>query len=271
VADRRLGPAAAGSIVLAAMAAAVILGPWLSPYAYDQQDLALLGTPAAPSAAHWLGTDELGRDGLTRLLYGGRISLAVGLSCAIVATGFGTLVGATAGFFGGWVDQALMRFTDVMLSIPALPLVLVLSGMLHPSPELLVIVIATLIWMAPARLIRGQTLSLKERDYVTAARALGAGPGRLILRHILPNMLGPIVVSATLAVGGSIMLESALSFLGFGVQPPIPTWGGLLNKAAPWLVSSPWLAAPPGVLIFVTIAAVNLIGDGLRAGPLERR
>lgn len=271
MADRRLAPAVLGLLVLAAMALAVIVGPWISPYSYDQQDFALLGTPAAPSAAHWLGTDELGRDGLTRLLYGGRISLAVGLSCAVVATGFGTLVGATAGYFGGWIDQVLMRLTDVMLSIPALPLVLVLSGMLHPSPELLVIVIATLIWMAPARLVRGQTLSLKERDYVTAARVLGAGPARIVLRHILPNMLGSIVVSATIAVGGSIMLESALSFLGFGVQPPIPTWGGLLNKAAPWLVSSPWLAAPPGLMIFVTIVAVNLIGDGLRATTMDRR
>jgi peptide/nickel transport system permease protein len=251
--------------LLVVMAALSAVGPLVSPYAYDQQSLDLLGQPTAPSAAHWLGTDELGRDALTRLLYGGRISLTVGLASALAATLAGTLVGALAGYFRGWVDQALMRFTDVMLSIPALPLVLAISGFLRPSPPLLVAVIAGLIWMAPARLVRGQVMALAGRDFVSAARALGAGPARIILRHILPNTLGPITVAATLAVGGAIMLESSLSFLGFGVQPPIPTWGGLLNQASPWLVSAPWLAIPPGVCIFAAVLAVNLAGDGLRA------
>jgi peptide/nickel transport system permease protein len=263
-------PAATGVVILLAMAGCAVIGPFLSPYAFDEQNLQLLGEPTAPSLAHWLGTDELGRDSLTRLMVGGRISLAVGLASALVATFIGTLVGALAGYYRGWVDQALMRFTDIMLSIPALPLVLVISGMLRPSPPLLVMVIAALIWMAPARLVRGQVMSLAERDFVSAARALGAGSGRIILRHILPNTIGPIIVSATIAVGGSIMLESALSFLGFGVQPPIPTWGGLLNKAAPWLVSAPWLAIPPGLCIFVTVLAVNFAGDGFRAA-LQRR
>jgi peptide/nickel transport system permease protein len=261
-------PAAAGLTLLALMAALAAIGPLVSPYAYDQQSLALLGQPTAPSAAHWLGTDELGRDALTRLLYGGRISLTVGLASALAATLIGTLVGALAGYFRGWVDQALMRFTDVMLSIPALPLVLVVSGFLRPSPPLLVAVIAGLIWMAPARLVRGQVMALAGRDFVAAARALGAGPARIILRHILPNTLGPITVSATLAVGGAIMLESALSFLGFGVQPPLPTWGGLLNQASPWLISAPWLAIPPGVCIFAAVLAVNFAGDGLRAAAM---
>jgi peptide/nickel transport system permease protein len=263
-------PASTGFVILLAMAGCAVIGPFLSPYAFDEQNLQLLGEPTAPSLAHWLGTDELGRDSLTRLMVGGRISLAVGLASALVATLFGTLVGALAGYYRGWVDQALMRFTDIMLSIPALPLVLVISGMLRPSPPLLVMVIAALIWMAPARLVRGHVMSLAERDFVAAARALGAGSGRIILRHILPNTIGPIIVSATIAVGGSIMLESALSFLGFGVQPPIPTWGGLLNKAAPWLVSAPWLAIPPGLCIFVTVLAVNFAGDGFRAA-LQRR
>ncbi len=246
--------------------AAVVLGPWLSPYAYDQQSLALLGQPTAPSAAHWLGTDELGRDALTRVLAGGRISLAVGVASAVVATAIGTLVGALAGYFGGWVDSLLMRFTDVMLSIPALPLVLVISALLRPSPPLLVVTIAGLIWMAPARVIRAQVMSLASLDFVTAARALGAGPARIIARHVLPNALGPVIVSATIAVAGSIMLESALSFLGFGVQPPVPTWGNLLNQAEPWLVSAPWLSIPPGLLIFASVMAVNLLGDALRGG-----
>jgi peptide/nickel transport system permease protein len=261
-------PALAGLALLAAMALLAAVGPLLSPYAYDQQALDLLGQPTAPSAAHWLGTDELGRDALTRLLYGGRVSLTVGLASALAATGIGALVGALAGYFQGWVDQVLMRLTDVMLSIPALPLVLVVSGFLRPSPPLLVAVIAGLIWMAPARLIRGQVMALAGRDFVAAARALGAGPARIILRHILPNALGPITVSATLAVGGAIMLESALSFLGFGVQPPIPTWGGLLNQASPWLTTAPWLAIPPGLCIFAAVLAVNFVGDGLRASAL---
>jgi peptide/nickel transport system permease protein len=263
-------PAATGFVILLALAGCAVIGPFLSPYAFDEQNLQLLGEPTAPSLAHWLGTDELGRDSLTRLMVGGRISLAVGLASALVATFIGTLVGALAGYYRGWVDQGLMRFTDIMLSIPALPLVLVIAGMLRPSPPLLVMVIAALIWMAPARLVRGQVMSLAERDFVSAARALGAGSGRIILRHILPNTIGPIIVSATIAVGGSIMLESALSFLGFGVQPPIPTWGGLLNKAAPWLVSAPWLAIPPGLCIFATVLAVNFAGDGFRAA-LQRR
>ncbi len=258
-------PARFGLAILALIAAACVFGPWLSTYAYDEQALALLGAPTAPSAAHWLGTDELGRDTLTRLLYGGRISLAVGLAGAAVATTFGTAIGALAGYFGGWIDSLLMRFTDVMLSIPALPLVLVIAGFIRPTPALLVLLIAGLIWTAPARLVRAQVRSIKTADFIAAARALGAGAPRIIIRHILPNATGAIAVSATLAVGGAIMLESALSFLGFGVQPPIPTWGNLLNKAEPWLVSAPWLSIPPGVLIFATIIAVNMVGDSLRA------
>jgi peptide/nickel transport system permease protein len=253
-----------GLAILASVAAAAILGPALSPYRYDEQAVDLLGRPLPPSPLHWLGTDELGRDVLTRLLYGGRISLAVGLIGAVVATLLGTIIGALAGYFGGWTDRLLMRFTDVMLSIPALPLVLVVAGLLRPDPALLVLLIALLIWTAPARLVRAEVRGLKQRDYIAAARTLGAGPWRIITRHVLPNTLGAIAVSATLAVGGAIMLESALSFLGFGVQPPIPTWGNLLNKAGPWLVSAPWLSIPPGVLIFVTILAVNMIGEGLQ-------
>lgn len=261
---RLRGQVAVGVGLLLAIAAATVLGPILSPYRFDAQDIALLGLPHGPSAAHWLGTDELGRDALVRLLHGGRISLAVGLAAAAVATLLGTFVGALAGYAGGWVDQALMRATDVILSIPALPLVLVVAGMVRPTPVLLVLMVAGLIWTPSARLVRAQVRGIKTADFVAAARALGAGPGRIVLRHILPNALGVISVSATVAVSGAIMLESALSFLGFGVQPPTPSWGNLLNKAQPWLVSAPWLSLPPGVMIFLTVLAANLIGDGLR-------
>jgi peptide/nickel transport system permease protein len=256
--------ARASLVFLTLLALAVILLPIMSPYEYDQQDLALIGQPSPPTAAHWLGTDELGQDSFTRVFYGGRISLAVGLASALVATLVGTAIGALAGFFGALVETALMRFTDVVLSIPLLPLVLLLSGLFRPSLPLLVLCIGGLTWMGTARVVRSQFLTLRELEFVDAARALGAGNARLIIRHILPNATAPITVSATLAVGSSIMLESALSFLGFGVQPPTPTWGNLLNAASPWIGAAPWLPLPPGLLIFATVLAVNFLGDGLR-------
>lgn len=259
---RRL--AVIGAIFLAALGIAVTIGPMLSPYSYDYQDFDLLGMPGPMSAEHWLGTDELGRDALTRLLHGGRVSLAVGLAGAMIAGIVGTLVGAVSGFYRGIPDVILMRFTDVMMSIPTLPLVLLLSGLFRPSPPLLVAIVGILIWMGTARLVRSQFLALREREFVEAARALGASGPRLMFRHILPNAIGPITVASTLAVGSAIMLESALSFLGFGIQPPVPTWGNLLNSASSWLSQAPWLAIPPGLLILFTVLAVNFLGDGLR-------
>ena len=257
-------PAVLGLTFLLVLAIVVVIGPALSPYTFDGQDFTLIGSPGPMNAQHWLGTDELGRDMMTRLMHGGRVSLAVGLAGAIIATVAGTLVGALAGFYRGWTDTLLMRFTDVMLSIPTLPLVLLLSGLFRPSPPLLVAIVGMLIWMGTARLVRSQFLALREREFVEAARALGAGGARLMFRHILPNAIGPITVSATLAVGSAIMLESALSFLGFGIQPPVPTWGNLLNAASSWLSVAPWLAIPPGLLILCTVLAVNFLGDGLR-------
>jgi peptide/nickel transport system permease protein len=250
--------------VLLGLATLVVLAPVLAPYAFDAQDIELLGQPAPPSWEHWLGTDQLGRDALSRLLHGGRISLAVGLAAALVSTAAGTAVGAWSGFHRGWVDMVLMRATDVALSVPALPLILLVSGLLRPTVPLLIVIIGGLSWMGTARLVRGQFLSLREREFVEAARALGATNGRLILRHILPNAVAPITVSATLTVGQAILLESAMSFFGFGVQPPTPTWGNLLNEATQWLDSAPWLAIPPGLLIFATVLCVNSLGDGLR-------
>ena len=257
-------PAVAGLVFLLVMGLIVLIGPFVSPYAFDAQDFTLIGSPGPMTSAHWLGTDELGRDALTRLIHGGRISLAVGLAGAIVSTVLGTLVGALAGFYRGWTDTLLMRFTDVVLCIPTLPLVLLLSGLFRPSPPLLVAIVGILIWMGTARLVRSQFLTLREREFVEAARALGAGGARLMFRHILPNAIGPITVAATLAVGSAIMLESALSFLGFGIQPPVPTWGNLLNSASSWLSVAPWLAIPPGLCILLTVLSVNFLGDGLR-------
>ena len=251
-------PALAALVFLIAAALVVACVPPLLPYAYDEQDFELLGQPTPPSLAHWLGGDELGRDALSRIVQGGRVSLAVGLFGALVSTILGTCVGALAGFHRGPVDSLLMRATDVVLSIPLLPLVLLISGLLRPSVPLLVLLIGSLTWMSTARLVRAQFLALREREFVEAIRALGAGGLRIMLRHILPNAMSPIIVSATLAVGRAIMLESALSFLGFGVQQPTPSWGNLLNKA------TPWLAIAPGLCIFLTVLSVNFLGDGLR-------
>lgn len=257
-------PAALGLVFLVTAVLAVVLLPPLLPYHYDAQDIELMGEPGPPSWEHWLGNDELGRDSLTRLIAGGRVSLAVGLFGALVSTVLGTAVGGLAGFYRGVVDTVLMRLTEIVLSIPLLPLVLLISGLLRPSVPLLVGIIGALTWMGTARLVRGQFLALRERDFVEAARSLGAGEGRLMLRHILPNAMSPIIVSATLAVGRAIMLESALSFLGFGVQLPTPSWGNLLNKASPWLATAPWLAIAPGLCIFLAVLSVNFLGDGLR-------
>ncbi|MFT8244925.1 oligopeptide ABC transporter permease [Roseomonas sp. BN140053] len=258
----RLAVASLGFLVVLALL--VGFSPFLAPYDFDAQDIELFGQPGPPTAEHWLGTDQLGRDALSRLLYGGRVSLAVGLASALVATALGTLVGAVSGFYRGWVDTVLMRGTDVVLSIPALPLILLIAGLIRPTMPVLIVIIGALGWMSTARLVRGQFLSLREREFVEAARALGGTDRRLIWRHILPNAVAPITVSATLTVGQAILLESAMSFFGFGVQPPTPTWGNLLNEASQWLDSAPWLAIPPGLMIFLTVLAVNSLGDGLR-------
>lgn len=253
-----------GLVVLTGLALAAIFAPLITPYSFDGQDQALLGQPTAPGLHHLMGTDQLGRDNFTRILYGARVSLAVGLSSALIATFLGVLIGALSGFYGSWVDSVLMRFTDVVLSIPLLPLVITLSGFLRPSLPLLVVIIGILGWMGTARLVRGQFLSLRAVEYVEASRALGSGNGRIMFRHILPNVVGPIIVSTTLAVGSAIILESALSFFGLGVQPPTPTWGNLLTGSSDYLETAPWLAAFPGLFILITVLSVNFLGDGLR-------
>jgi len=256
----RLALVSIGAVaVLAALCAAA---PVIAPYGFDAIDLDSIRQP--PSLAHWMGTDDLGRDLLTRMLFGGRISILIGLLSALLGTGLGTLVGALAGYYGGRLDGLLMRATDVAYSIPALPLLIVLSSYAHGAVGSMALIIGLLSWMATARVVRGEVLAIRERAYVEAARSLGATDGRIILRHVLPNTLGPILVGATLAVGNAIVIESSLSFLGLGVQPPTPTWGNMLMDAQSTMATKPWLTLFPGLAILTVVLAVNFIGDGLQ-------
>lgn len=252
-----------GLAVLLLLAIAVYVGPLVSPYAFDANDLSRTGQ-WQPSAAHWLGTDELGRDVLTRLLYAGRISMTVGILVALIGVVIGTLVGAFAGYFGSWVDAIAMRLVDVIQSVPLLMLLMVLVAFLGRDLSVIVPVIALTSWTGVARLVRAEILSLKQQEFVEAARAVGVGHLGLIFKHLIPNALAPVFVAATLGVADAITLESALSFLGVGIQPPTPSWGNLLTDAQQYLIMTPWLAFYPGLLIFLTVASINFVGDGLR-------
>jgi peptide/nickel transport system permease protein len=239
----------------------------------------LLSRYLPPSAEHWLGTDEVGRDVLLRLLYGARVSIAVGLVAAVLAALIGTAIGLVAGWFGGRFDAFLMRFTDGVIALPLLPLLIVLAAIdlrkLGLPPAItsgeqvslyrIVAIIALVGWTTVARLVRGQTLALRARDFVRAAIAMGAGPWRIMLVHILPNAVSPVIVALSLAVGNVILFESVLSFLGLGIQPPLPSWGNMLSNAQETIWQSPWLAVYPGVLILVTVASCNLLGDAIQA------
>ncbi|MEZ0203496.1 ABC transporter permease [Ideonella sp.] len=277
---RRHGLAVFSLVLLALMVLAVGLGPLLWPLAINDIDFA--ARLATPSAAHPLGTDDLGQDLLSRLLYGGRISLAVGLAAMGMAIGVGTLIGAVAGMSRGWVDTALMWLTDLFLSLPQLPLLLLVIYLFRETlknafgPELgvfllIVGVIGAFCWMPVARLVRAQFFSLREKEFVEAARALGASRARLVWRHILPNALGPVIVAGTVDVAGAIIAESTLSFLGLGFPPDIPTWGRILFDAKDYLDIAPHWALFPGLAIFVTVLAINFIGDGLRDALDPRR
>ncbi|MDQ2991247.1 MAG: ABC transporter permease [Candidatus Eremiobacteraeota bacterium] len=225
---------------------------------------------AAPGGAHWLGTDGLGRDELARVLVGGRITLSVGAIAAAVAMLIGTAYGATAGYYGGWVDTAMMRVVDVFLSVPTLFLLLFLAAMFHGSLVALMLVIGVTSWLGPARLVRGEVLSLKERLFVEAARAVGAGDAHIIFRHIVPNAGGTIVTTTTFMVASAMLSETALSFLGIGVRAPMPSWGNLLSSAQSDLFAGAWwLIAPPGIAILATVCAFNFVGDWLREGRDE--
>jgi peptide/nickel transport system permease protein len=254
--------AMAGGAVILVFTAAALAGPLASPYSFDQIDLR--HRQALPTLSHPLGTDELGHDVLTRLLYAGRISLSVGVSAALAASFFGTVVGGVAGYYGRWVDNALMRVTDIMFSVPDLPILIILSRYLGGSVAGIIFVISIFAWMGVARLVRGELLKMRRQDFAEAARAIGAHDARILTRHLIPNALAPVIVSATLTVGGAILSEAALSFLGIGIQPPTPSWGNMLQNAQDFVWTAPWLAIWPGVMIFLTVLCFNFLGDGLR-------
>jgi peptide/nickel transport system permease protein len=256
-------PAVVGVFVLGTLALLSAAAPIVSPY--DPEKTALLLIYEPPSLTHPFGTDGLGRDLATRILYGGRVSLSIGLLAVAVAISVGTLVGTIAGFYGRWLDGILMRFVDMMYSFPRLFL-LILFGVLFKGMTLPVIVtvLGLLSWMTTARLVRASFLSLKHREFVEAARCIGAGDRRIIVRHILPNALAPIIVAATLGVAAAIIAESTLSFLGLGIQPPTPTWGNMLRDATSEMEKAPWIAIFPGLFIFLAVVSINFIGDGLR-------
>jgi len=279
--------ALAGGLVLIGLAVVAVCAPWLAPH--DPLAVSLPEALLPPSSAHLLGTDQLGRDVLSRLIYGSRISLLIGLIAVGIAVAVGATVGSLAGYYGGWLDGILMRFVDTLLSIPTIFLLLaviamdpaerlvalgtlpVIGGPLGTlfaavDPQILILmgVIGLMSWMGVARLVRAEILSLKEREFILAAKVAGASPLRLITKHLLPNAMGPVLVSATLGVGGAILTESVLSYLGLGVQPPTPSWGNILNEGRVALGVAWWLTIAPGVCIFVTVLAFNLLGEGIR-------
>lgn len=267
---RRHRFAVLGMVVLGFLALVALAAPVIAPYGVDDQNL--LDRYTVPNAQHWFGTDDLGRDVLTRLLYGARISLFVALSTTLIATVIGVVVGAAAGYLGGIVETGFMRFADIMLSLPALPVLIIFAAALGSDflpvfgkgVATMILVLTVFGWMVVARLTHGAVLSLRHREFTEAARALGGGAWHIILRHMLPNSLAPIIVAATLGLGNRIIIEATLSFLGLGVNPPTPSWGNMLQNAQGYIWSQPWLAIWPGACIFFTVLAVNFLGDGLR-------
>jgi len=252
----------AAIVVIVAFALGAALAPLLAPADPLAQSL---GSRLEPSSgAHWLGNDQLGRDILSRLLYGARISLVIGLVVVVSAGAFGTLVGIVAGYAGGLVDEALMRFTEVFLAFPPLILAMAIAGALGPSLTNAIVAIAAVTWAVYARLARGQLLSLRRREFVEAARAIGASRGRILVRHLLPNALAPLLVQASFDMGSAIIAAAGLSFIGFGAQPPTPEWGVMISEGRNFISTEPWLSLFPGLAILLAVGAFNLLGDGLR-------
>jgi ABC-type dipeptide/oligopeptide/nickel transport system permease subunit len=253
-----------GAALLLVFAAATLLAPALAPH--DPHAMSAAGaTLAPPSVAHPFGTDALGRDVLSRVLWAGRVSLAIGIGVELVATLVGLLVGTLAAYHGGWVDAVLMRATDVVMAFPSLVLAIGLIAVFEqPGLDKVALVLVALGWTTIARVVRGAVLSLKAREYVQAAQALGAGGGVIMWRHLLPNALGPLLVAATIGVGSNMVAEAGLSFLGLGAQPPTLSWGAMLADGQTFLASAPWVAVFPGAALLVGVLGVNLLGDGLR-------
>jgi peptide/nickel transport system permease protein len=250
-----------GAALLCVLVALAVVASVIAPYDPDTiTETEIQG----PSLRHWFGTDDLGRDLYSRALYGARISLTVGFVAVIIAVLIGTLLGALSGYYRGWLDGTIMRFVDVMLAFPSIFLILAIQAMLTPNIYNVMIVIGLTSWMGVARLVRGEFLRIRELQYVEAARAIGCSDLRIIFRHILPNASGPIIVAATLGMAGAVLTESALSFLGMGVQPPMPSWGNMLMDAQAYMFDAPWMAVIPGVLILFTVLSLYFVGEGLR-------
>jgi peptide/nickel transport system permease protein len=253
-----------GLAVIALIALVSILAPLIAPMDPYKVDLAFFRKP--PSPMHLLGTDSAGRDVLSRLLYAGQVSLTVGLVAALMSTSIGLVLGSMAGTYGGWVDVTIMRVTDVVLSFPALVVIITLVALVGPSMFTIVLGIGLFFWPTACRIVRGLSLSLREQDFFVAAQAMGATRGHIIVRHLMPSVLSPLTVTATFAVAQAILLEAALSFLGLGIRPPQPSWGNMLSDAQSLTIleTMPWLWLPPGLAIAITVLAINFIGDGLR-------
>jgi peptide/nickel transport system permease protein len=256
-----------GAAIIVAVVTAAILAPWVTPYdPYEQffDGLTLEGAPLPPSGRFWLGTDLLGRDVYTRLVYGARTSLIIGIAANGAAVLIGTVLGTIAGYAGGWVGTAIMRFTDLMMAFPALLLAIALAAILKPSLWIVAMVIALVNWVQTSRVIYTQTRALVELPFIEAARALGAAWPRILLVHVLPHLLPHILVWGTLGIAVTVLLEATLSFLGIGVQPPTPSWGGIIFESQSYFVTAPWLVFFPGVSILLLALSFNLVGDGLR-------
>ena len=266
---------AMGSLVVLLFLCLVAMFPdFFAPYAFDEPDFLSITLPPTTEGNHFLGTDFLGRDTLSRIIYGLRTSLWVALVVSLLATVIGTTIGAIAGYFGGWADNVLMRLTDLVLTLPGLAVLLTISVYVgQGDPKRVAIILALLFWTAFARIVRGTFLSLREKEFVEAAKASGAGDGRIIIRHILPNAVGPIIVNATLIVAAAVLTEAALGFLGFGVQPPNPALGVLINEGQSEGLKFWWLVTFPGLVIVLIALCVNFVGDGLRDAldPQQRR
>lgn len=254
--------AMAGFWILVFMVLVALLTPWIAPYSYEEQNLQL--GASAPSAAHWLGTDVLGRDQLTRIMYGSRISLMVGFVATAVALTIGVLWGAIAGFMGGRTDSVMMRFVDALYALPFTIFIVLLTVIFGSSMLLLFLAIGAVEWLTMARIVRGQVLNVKQQEFVEAAVSMGLSPWQIISRHIIPNVLGPIIVYTTLTIPSVILLESFLSFLGLGIQPPASSWGSLISGGVETMQEYPWLIIFPGLTLTITLFSLNFLGDGLR-------
>ena len=259
----------AGTAILVLLTAAALFAPVVAPYDPLGQNLDQDLIPR--SSEHWLGTDKLGRDILSRIIYGGRISLLVGSTTVALSLAIGIVIGSLSGYFGGWIDQMLMRLVDILMAFPGILLAIAFTAVLGPGLNHVILALCLIGWTGYARLVRGEILSLRERDFIQAARSLGCRPKRIILRHLLPNLLPPLLIQSTFGLAAAIVAEGSLSFLGLGVEPPTPSWGAMLNDGRQFLLVAPHLTMYPGLALMITVLALNLVGDALQERLQTRR